>query len=182
MPEEAIGEPKPRLLREGDNVRMLGEEGQILAADDQYMAGDSLLVAPVFAGETSRLVHLPEGRWFDFETGEAYEGGQSLRVFPGLEKLPLFVRDGGIIPLMPALPHAPGAGQAVPLEVHCYGRAPGSFRLFDDDGETLAYDSGGSRWIALKTETASDGERRGFTSRPEDGWRSSYGEIAWKFM
>ena len=67
-------------------------------ADDQYMAGDSMLIAPLFAGETSREVFLPAGDWYDFETGERLEGGQVVRVSPGLETIPVFVRDGGIIP------------------------------------------------------------------------------------
>src|SRR5262249_60236614 len=80
---------------------------------DQYMAGDALLVAPVFAGERHQEVLLPAGTWYDFETGERFEGGRRLRVFPGLDTLPLFARDGAIIPMMPPLPRAPRAGLAV---------------------------------------------------------------------
>ena len=150
--------------------------------DDQYMAGDSILVAPLFAGETSRQVVLPEGDWHDFETGERFEGGRKITVTCGVEKLPLFVREGGIIPMMPALEHAPAAGEAVPLEVRHYGAANGSFRLFDDDGETFAYERGQYCWRTIEVVVSSDGKRRASISAAREGWRSSYGEITWRFM
>jgi alpha-D-xyloside xylohydrolase len=157
-------------------------QNALLEADDQYMAGDSLLAAPLFAGQETREVLLPPGAWFDFETGERFEGGRRILVSPGLEKLPLFVRDGGIIPMMPALAAAPRAGEAVPLEVRHYGAAPGAFMLFDDDGESLAYERGGYRWRRLEVIASLDGVPRGTISGVEQGWRSSYGEITWRFM
>ena len=150
--------------------------------DDEYLAGDSLLVAPLFAGESSRQVWLPAGAWYDFETGERFEGGRSHRVAPGLESIPVFVREGGIVPLMPSLPHAPRAGEAVPLEVRQYGPAPGTFRLFDDDGETFAYERGGFRWLSLSVTVDAEGMRHGEAHRPEAEWPSAYGEITWRFL
>ncbi len=158
------------------------EEMPLLAIDDQFMAGDSLLVAPLFTGETSRRVYLPEGAWYDFESGERFSGGQTITVSPGLEKIPVFVRDGGIIPLMPALPYAPQAGETVPLEIRHYGTAPGKFRLFDDDGETFAYERGHYRWIDLEVTIAPDGTQQGRATRPDAGWVSSYGEMTWRFI
>ena len=151
--------------------------------DDQYFVGDSLLVAPLFAGQESREVFLPKGAWHDFETGERHEGGGIVTVSPGLDRIPVFVRDGGIVPLMPALAHAPGPGEAVALEVHHYGSAPGRFRLFDDDGETYAYEGGRYRWRVLEVAVSPDGERRGRISPVEEGgWASSYGEVTWRFV
>ncbi|MBI3921882.1 MAG: DUF5110 domain-containing protein [Armatimonadetes bacterium] len=149
--------------------------------DDQYMAGDSMLVAPMFAGETSREVCLPEGVWFDFETGKRFEGGGTIRVFPGLETMPVFVREGGLIPMMPPLPHAPRKGERVPLEVRHYGNAPGRLDLFDDDGETFAYQRGDYRWRTLEVTVDSGGTRTGTMSEVEEDRESSYGEIAWMF-
>jgi len=150
--------------------------------DDQYFVGDSLLVAPLFAGQESRDVFLPKGAWYDFETGERHEGGGIVIVRPGLDRIPVFVRDGGIVPLMPALAHAPRPAEAVPLEVHHYGLASGRFRLFDDDGETCAYERGDCRWRTLEVTVSPDGERRGRVSPVEDGWVSSYGEVTWRFV
>jgi alpha-D-xyloside xylohydrolase len=150
--------------------------------DDQYLAGDSLLVAPVFAGERARDVLLPPGAWHDFETGERFEGGQRIRVECSLETLPLFARDGAIIPLMPLLLHAPNLGEAMPLEIRHYGTLPGSFDLFDDDGETYAYERGKFRWRRLEVTLAPDGTRRGTFSPIEPGWQSAYGEVTWDFF
>ena len=151
-------------------------------ADDQYMVGDSLLVAPLFAGELMREVSLPAGFWYNFETGERYEGGRKARLSPGLDRIPVFARDGAIIPMMPALEHAPRPGEAVPLEVRYYGTAPGRFALYDDDGETYAYEDGRYRWWTLEVQVGADGERRPVVSGPEAGWASSYSALNWKFM
>jgi len=157
-------------------------EAASLDADDQYMAGDTLLVAPLFAGELMREVFLPAGVWYDFETGERYEGDRKIRVSPGLDRIPVFARDGAIIPMMPPLDHAPRPGEQVPLEVRYYGTAPGRFRLYDDDGETYAYEQGAYRWWTLEAQVGADGQPRVAITRPEDGWASSYADIRWRFM
>jgi alpha-D-xyloside xylohydrolase len=74
---------------------------------DQYMAGEYLLVAPMFTGQTSRKVILPKGKWYDFYTGEFAGDGQVITVTPGLDKIPVYVKDGGINPMMPARLNAP---------------------------------------------------------------------------
>lgn len=157
-------------------------EKALLDCDDQYLAGDALLVAPVFAGQAEREVLLPAGAWYDFWTGERCEGGRRITVRSTLDTLPLFVRDGAIVPLMPALPRAPHAGEAMPLEVRCYGPSPQTFLLFDDDGETLAYQRGEYRWRRLEAGSTGDGTPQGTISAVEAGWTSAYGEIAWQFI
>ena len=70
----------------------------------QYLLGPDLLVAPVTrAGATHWPVYLPAGGWYDFWTGERYEGGQSVSVATPLETVPLFARGGSIIPLGPVM-------------------------------------------------------------------------------
>jgi alpha-D-xyloside xylohydrolase len=159
-------------------------DGNCLAAevDDAYMMGDSLLVAPVFAGQRSREVYLPEGTWHDFETGAPVAGGRRFRIYPGLETLPLYVRAGGIVPLMPPMPRAPRAGETVPLEIRHYGSAPGVFQLFDDDGETFDYERGACRWRTLKVSIAPDGSRRRAVSPVEKDFASAYREMVWRFF
>ena len=68
------------------------------------------------------------------------------------------------------------------MEVRCYGSAPGRFLLFDDDGETFAYERGEYRWRRLEIEVATDGGMCGTISPVEEGWRSAYGEIEWCFI
>jgi len=150
--------------------------------DDQWMMGDSILVAPLFAGENSRKVMLPSGYWFDFETGEAFQGGRPVDIVAPIDKLPLFVRDGGIVPLMPPLMHAPACGQAVPLEIRYYGSKPGRFELYDDDGETLAYERGEFRWRTIEAQLGTDGNIVGSIGEVDPQWQSGFAEISWTHL
>jgi len=109
---------------------------------DQYLFGDNILVAPMFTGQKSRKVMLPPGKWYNFYTGELAGENEIIEVTPGLSKIPLFVRDGGIIPLIPACLHVPRSNETVPLEIRHYGKSDGSFILYDDDGETFDYETG----------------------------------------
>ena len=68
---------------------------------DQFMVGNSLLVAPLFEGEKERKVILPKGKWYDFYTGEFAGEGEIISVSPGLDKIPVYVKDGGIVPMFP---------------------------------------------------------------------------------
>jgi alpha-glucosidase (family GH31 glycosyl hydrolase) len=68
---------------------------------DQYMFGDALLVAPVCTAVNERMVYLPEGRWYDYETGAEHKGPRYLRVQPSLDTMPLYVRDNSIIAMGP---------------------------------------------------------------------------------
>ncbi len=69
--------------------------------DDQFMFGPSILVAPVLEqGAVSRIVYLPAGAtWYDAQTGEPYEGGQTLTVDAPLARVPVFLRDPALLPL-----------------------------------------------------------------------------------
>jgi len=68
---------------------------------DQFMLGDNLLVAPMFAGDKKRKVVLPRGKWYDFYSGRLAGDGGVIEIEPGLDRIPLYVRDGGIIPMIP---------------------------------------------------------------------------------
>ena len=116
---------------------------------DQYMAGEYLLVAPMFTGQESRKVILPKGNWYDFYTGEYAGNGEVITVTPVLEKIPVYVKDGGIIPMMAPLLHAPKVGEIVNLEIRHYGSKPNSYMLYDDDGETFDYEKGEYSWRTL---------------------------------
>ncbi|HUF34098.1 MAG TPA: TIM-barrel domain-containing protein [Acidimicrobiales bacterium] len=72
---------------------------------DQWMLGDSLLVAPVMDASGRRRVYLPAGSWTDWWTGERVEGRRWIDVKAPLEVLPLYVREGGVIALGPELQH-----------------------------------------------------------------------------
>ena len=148
---------------------------------DQYMAGEYLLVAPLFTGQKTRKVILPKGRWYDFYTGEFAGDGVIITVEPGLNKIPVFVKDGGIIPMMPPLLQTPKAGQKVDLEIRHYGDAPGRYLLYDDDGETFNYEKGEYTFREIKV-TGAKGQWKGSISAPQNGKPNSVGNVSWKYM
>ncbi|MDE6371759.1 MAG: DUF5110 domain-containing protein [Duncaniella sp.] len=149
---------------------------------DQYMAGENLLVAPMFAGQTSRKVVLPEGDWYDFYTGEYVGNAQTIETTPGLEKIPVYVKDGAIIPMMEARLHAPAAGEKVDLEIRHYGKKDGHYRLYDDDGETFDYEKGIYSWRDIKVERQKNGKLKGTLSAAPKNMPDNIGRVTWKFM
>jgi len=149
---------------------------------DQYMAGEYLLVAPLFTGQTSRDVVLPKGKWYDFYTGKYAGDGEVIKVTPGLDMIPVFVKDGGIIPMMPPMLHAPAAGQKFDLEIRYYGTKPGSYRLYDDDGETFDYEKGIFSWREVRVSADKKGKLTGSISKVEKGKPDNLGNVTWKFM
>lgn len=74
------------------------QEARLQDVDDQYMIGDRMMVAPMFAGEPNRRVVLPNGSWHDFWTGEALQEGTVLSVPASNERIPVFVKSGSILP------------------------------------------------------------------------------------
>ncbi|WP_243647728.1 glycoside hydrolase family 31 protein [Flaviaesturariibacter flavus] len=149
---------------------------------DQYMAGEYLLVAPLFTGDTVRKVVLPRGKWYDFYTGEFAGDGTVLTVRPGRDKIPVYVKDGGIIPMMTPRLHAPGAGEKVDLEIRHYGTAPSAYKLYDDDGETFNYEKGAYSWREIRVERSSDGSLKGSISAPVTGKPNTVGNVRFTFM
>jgi alpha-glucosidase (family GH31 glycosyl hydrolase) len=109
---------------------------------DQYMFGDSLLVAPIPPGVKSRKVLLPAGKWYDFHTGKLAGANETIEVIPSLAAIPVFVKDGALIPMISARLTAPAASETVALEIRHYGEAPGRLSLYDDDGETFNHEKG----------------------------------------
>lgn len=157
------------------------EEGITAAPADQFMVGRDLLVAPLFAGQTERKVLLPPGRWYDFYTGLLAGEGETITAAPGLDRIPVYVRDGGIIPMLP--PHAEPDGGKQSLLVRHYGAKPSSYRLYDDDGETFDYEQGAYTFLDIEVETAPDGTLTGSLRIPEGKQTWSYsGEAQFQFM
>lgn len=120
---------------------------------DQYLFGDSIMVCPVtnamYYGvgsrkienpDTTRQVYLPKGKWYDFYTNEAYEGGRYITVDAPLNKIPLFVKAGAIIPRTEfALSTAELSDK---VTFHVYTGADGAFIYYTDSGDGYAYENG----------------------------------------
>lgn len=144
---------------------------------DQYMMGESILVAPLFNGQQDRSVILPTGNWYDFYTGEFAGNGEVIHIDAGLDQIPLFVKDGGIIPMMPAIRQTSEWKDNMPLEVRVYGNKDYDFELYDDDGTTFDYQQGK---YTLKRLSIKTGQGSVEEIHKSDTW--SYGDISWKFM
>lgn len=149
---------------------------------DQYMAGEYLLVAPLFAGEKSRKVVLPEGNWYDFYTGAFAGNGEIITVPDGFDKIPVFVKDGAIIPMQPPLLHALKAGDRVSVEFRHYGEKEGLYELYDDDGESFDYERGLYSWRTVVMKKNKQGEWTGSISAPVKGKPNTVGEVSWKHV
>jgi alpha-glucosidase len=113
---------------------------------DQIMLGDRLLLAPVVeAGATRRRILLPAGTWHDFWSTQTYEGRDDpaghLYAAP-LDRLPILVRGGTILPLGPVGQHIPDDHRFDQLQLHLWPPYPATGVLYDDDGRTRAYQRG----------------------------------------
>lgn len=141
------------------------EDKKILDCKDQFMYGPSLLICPVLnAGDRKREVYLPSGkRWIDFWTGENYEGGQTIVADAPIERIPVYVPAGSIIPMNVSLLMNPDS--SAPVEVRVYQGADGRFELYEDDGETFDCERGEYSSIPFmwneKKRTLTIGKRRG---------------------
>ena len=132
---------------------------------DQFMFGPSLLVSPVLTeGAKQRTLYLPAGtRWYDFWTGMHDEGGATVYVDAPLDRIPLAVRAGSILPLGPAIEYA---GQATdPIELRVYPGADADFTLYEDGGDGYDYERGAHATIPIHwndaTRTLTVGARQG---------------------
>ncbi|MCR5486687.1 MAG: glycoside hydrolase family 31 protein [Lachnospiraceae bacterium] len=137
------------------------EDPRALEQKGEFMFGKNLLVCPVTepmyyrAGnepvirEKTWNCYLPRGcRWIDFWDGTIYEGGSEVRVEAGLDRIPLFVRQGSILPERPGLSYASEEGRE-PLELHVYTGSDGEFLYYDDAGEGYAYEDGDYETVEL---------------------------------
>ncbi len=109
----------------------------------QFMAGPSLLVAPVYEDSPIRNdIYLPNGRWIDYWDGTEFNGSTTLNGYAApLEKLPLFVKAGAIIPMGPEMLYD-GQKPMDPITFDVYPSGKTSFAMYEDDGNTQKYRAG----------------------------------------
>lgn len=136
------------------------QDKRLFAVDDQYMVGDRIMVAPLFAGEPGRTVVLPAGQWHDFWTGESVGGGTELKVAASSDNIPVYIKSGSVVPWAEVGLHA-GASEARRLAIRVYGNGSLPFSLRDGSATLRLSWSGGK------------GSAEGSTS---------YDVIAWKQM
>ncbi|MGN6494969.1 MAG: TIM-barrel domain-containing protein [Agriterribacter sp.] len=189
------GKPPVRAMNlvEGFYFNATAERGNLSSSDnpyemavrrdinDQFMVGDYLLVAPLFAGQKERKVVLPPGKWYNFYTGQLAGEGTIIEVKQEMGKIPLFVKDGGIIPMIPAVLHTPAKNELLPLQVKYYGKAENAAELYDDDGETFDYEKGAFAKAKLSVKKDKKGRLKGSVELPVNK-NFHYNKITWQFM
>lgn len=133
---------------------------------DQYMFGPSILVNPVTQeGATSRAVYLPSSAgWYDFWTGEKLAGDTRIVAPAPLDRIPLYVKAGSIVPLGPEVEYA-SEKSAAPVVLRIYRGADSNFNLYEDEGDTYDYEKGAHSIIPIRwnesTATLTIGGREG---------------------
>ncbi|MGD9047101.1 MAG: glycoside hydrolase family 31 protein [Anaerolineae bacterium] len=140
------------------------EEDAAYTARHQYFFGDQMIAAPILqpadpdTGLAATDVWVPEGTWIEYTTKETFTGPRWVRLVGGLNRVPMLMKAGTILPLAapfetPSSPHlSSGTTAAIPgdrLVLSIFPGASGSFRLYEDDGLTEAYREGNCEWTPI---------------------------------
>ncbi|WP_320052710.1 TIM-barrel domain-containing protein [uncultured Acetobacteroides sp.] len=138
----------------------------VLTISDQYMFGSALMVCPVYKyKQRERSVYFPSGNgWYDFYTGTFTDGGQTKAVAAPYGLMPLFAKEGSIIPVGPAVQYA-AEKSSEPITLMVYTGKDATFRLYNDDGTSYGYQNGHFSTIDIsyneKDKTLTIGNRQG---------------------
>jgi alpha-D-xyloside xylohydrolase len=109
----------------------------------QFMFGKAVLVAPVTKpGIADQEVYLPKSTvWYDFWTGERFEGGRTIKTRITPEQIPVFVKGGSILPLGKLVQYTTEK-PADTMEIRIYRGANGTFTLYEDENDNYNYEKG----------------------------------------
>lgn len=111
---------------------------------------DGKTVAVDFTQTKSSKAYLPAGTvWFDFWTNQKYDGGQEVTLTTTIDKIPLFIKAGSIIPFGPNVQYATEK-KWDKLEIRVYEGANGEFSLYEDENDNYNYEKGAYSTIAFK--------------------------------
>jgi len=142
------------------------EEDAAYAARYQYFFGDQMIAAPIVhpadpeTGMAATDVWVPEGTWIEYTTKEALTGPRWVRLVGDLNRIPMLMKAGAILPLAFSFKDtsesglASGSTDAIPhdsLVLSVFPGADGTFRLYEDDGVTETYKQGQYEWTEIQT-------------------------------
>lgn len=124
---------------------------------DQYMFGSNMMVCPVTVkGAQTRTVYFPEGTWYDYWTGEKFTGRQYVHVLTPLDKLPIYVKAGAIIPMQPEMQYM-DEKKVDEITLDIFPDKTSTFDLYEDDGLSLGYQKGEYATTRITSEIFNDG-------------------------
>ena len=117
------------------------DDENTLEINDEYMVGDSLLVAPILDKDARRrMIYLPKGTWIDLFTGKKYIGGKYIIFAENLAESGYFIKNNTLIPMFENLKHIKKS-EIDTLVIKVFGNS-GKVKIYEDDGETLDYEKG----------------------------------------
>jgi alpha-D-xyloside xylohydrolase len=128
-----------------------GRDEKVLNISDQYMFGPALLVNPVTEYKArERQVYLPAGTgWYDIKSGRYFKGGRTIQADAPYTDIPIFVREGSIIPFGPAIQYTTEK-PADPIRLFVYTGKDGAFTLYEDEDVNYNYEKGAYSMIPLE--------------------------------
>jgi len=134
--------------------------------NDAFLFGPSLLINPVYTyKDRNRNVYLPAGQgWYDLYTGKYFKGGQEIKAEATYERMPVYVKEGSILPTGPELQYT-SEKAADPLTLFVYTGKDASFSLYEDEGTNYNYEKGAFSTISFnyseKGKSLTIGDRKG---------------------
>ncbi len=151
-------------------VMDFGNDQKVHAIGDQYMFGPSIMVCPVYEYKAcSREVYLPEGSsWYNFYTGEYYTGGQTIIAEAPYERVPLFIREGAIIPVGPEIEYT-AQTNSEEFSVIIFKGKSNRFVLYEDENVNYNYEKGAYSTIAFEFNNENNSLKIGERSGTFDG-------------
>ncbi len=147
-------------------VMDFSEDRNVENISDQFMFGPAFMVCPVYTYQArDREVYFPKGsNWYDFYTGQYLQGGQTLRVDAPYDRIPLYIREGAIIPVGPDIQYSDEKTDGT-IVLYVYRGQDGNFTLYEDEGVNYNYEKGACSTIPFSYNdtdgTLTIGERKG---------------------
>ena len=128
------------------------EDPSFIWNENEFMFGNNVLVAPVlWEGDSTRDVHLPAGEWYDYWTDQKLEGGKNITVSAPVDRLPMFVKAGAILPTQQIVQYT-DQSPIDPLTLSVYPGNSFSSDYYEDDGVSFKYQEGDFMHRAYRQE------------------------------
>jgi alpha-glucosidase len=142
---------------------------------DQVLFGSNLMAAPVYRpGVEYRAVYLPEDTWYDWWSGEKYQGATHILAHAPVDRMPLYVRAGTILPMQPVMQYT-DERPIDQLTLRIW-QGTGEFILYEDDGHSFDYQNGASSTTRCRVHVH-DGQTIVDTAAREGNWTPPDREI-----